>query len=342
MDTKLLKITSSKDTEQIKTAAEILKSGGIVAIPTETVYGLAANAYNTKAIQRIFAAKGRPQDNPLIVHIAEKDTLYELAVDIPETAFALADRFWPGPLTIILKKSQKLPDSVTAGLGTVAIRLPSNEVARAIIKMCGFPLAAPSANLSGRPSPTSAEHVIMDLYGKIDAIVLSDNSEVGVESTVITLASDRPRLLRPGAVTPEDLRQILPDLQIDPAVFAEPEPGVKVQSPGMKYKHYSPKAKIVLVEGNSPDFIRFVNSKKGPGVYALCFSDDAQFLEVPYVIYGKTADEKEQASHLFSALRELDSKSAKIAYAHAPKKDGIGLAVYNRLIRAAAFEVVRL
>lgn len=342
MDTRLLSITSEKDSENIKIAAEILKKGGIVAIPTETVYGLAANAFDPQAVEKIFRAKGRPQDNPLIVHIAKQSDLFKLAVNIPDTAFALAEKFWPGPLTIILKKSQKVPDVVTAGLDTVAVRLPSNPVARAIIKQCGFPMAAPSANLSGRPSPTSAEHVIKDLYGKVDAIVVSENSEVGVESTVVTLAAERPRLLRPGSVTPEDLRSVLPDLEIDSAVFTEPGSNVKVQSPGMKYQHYSPKAKIILVEGSSEDFVGFVNSKKGPGVYALCFSDDAKFLQVPFVIYGNPTDEKEQASHLFSALRELDSKSAKIAYAHAPKKNGIGLAVYNRLIRAAAFEVVKL
>ncbi len=340
MTTKHIIIKNEKELEAIREVAEILKRGGIVAIPTETVYGLAANALDKDAVAKIFKAKGRPQDNPLIVHVSSVDMAKPLVNEFTEQAKALSDKYWPGPLTMILERTDLIPSEVSAGLNTVAIRYPKNEVAAAIIKECGLPLAAPSANISGSPSPTTAEHCINDLDGKVDAIVISGDCEVGLESTVVSLCGS-PKLLRPGAVTIEQLREVLGEIQIDPAVLAEPEKNKPVASPGMKYKHYAPKTKIILVESGREEYINYVNSQNNEGVYALCFSEDVKGLEVPTVCYGHS-DGSGQAEGLFAALRELDEKGATIAYAHSPMLDGVGLAVYNRLIRAAAFCTIKL
>jgi L-threonylcarbamoyladenylate synthase len=334
METKKL----SPETDGLSTACEILQNGGVVAIPTETVYGLAANAYDESAIAKIFKAKGRPQDNPLIVHIANIDTLYELACEIPETAILCAEKFWPGPLTMVLNKTEKVPNAVSAGLDTVAVRMPANETARELIKKSGLPLAAPSANISGSPSPTTASHVLADMQGKIDAVIMGENCEVGVESTVITLAGERPVLLRPGGVTLEQLAEVLPDIEVNPAVLSELKSGEKAASPGMKYKHYAPKTETVLVEGEN--FADFVNQKTDS--IAVCFSEEADEIKIPKIIYGSRENTETQAQSIFAVLREIDEKGIKTAYVHAPSKDGIGLAVYNRLIRAAAFKVIKL
>ncbi|MBQ7726119.1 MAG: threonylcarbamoyl-AMP synthase, partial [Clostridia bacterium] len=232
MKTERIIVKGADDQAGIRRAAQLLRSGQVVAIPTETVYGLAASAYDPEAVKAVFVAKGRPQDNPLIVHIADKEQLSAVAAAIPETAKRCADAFWPGPFTMILPRGEKIPASVSAGLDTVAVRLPSHQIARAIIRAGNLPLAAPSANTSGKPSPTSAAHVLEDLDGKISAVVMGDDCEVGVESTVVDLCSDPPRLLRPGAVTVEELRRVLPDLIVDQAVLAEPIKGQKVASPG--------------------------------------------------------------------------------------------------------------
>lgn len=342
MQTQHIVIKTEKDTEGIKQAAEILSNGGLVAIPTETVYGLAADTYNVDAVRNIFKAKGRPQDNPLIVHISNMGMLSDLCDHIPEAALKLAEAYWPGPLTMVLPKSDKVPSEISAGLSTVAVRFPKNPVARAIIAEAKTPLAAPSANLSGSPSPTTAEHCVRDLTGRVDAIVISGDSEVGLESTVISLCENPPRLLRPGAVTVEMLEAVLGKITVDKAVTAQPEEGKPVASPGMKYKHYAPNTKVVLLEGSSEDYIKYVNDREGEGVFALCFNEDTKELRVPFVEYGSETADETQAAGLFSALRELDDKGAKIAYAHSPKLTGVGLAVYNRLIRAAGFEVIKL
>ena len=333
-------ITQKLNTDKsgIETACQILKNGGVVGIPTETVYGLAANAFNPKAIEKIFGAKGRPQDNPLIVHIAEIETVYEIAKDIPKTALICAEKFWPGPLTIVLNKTNKIPDCVSAGLSTVAIRMPSNQTAREVISKSGLPLAAPSANISGSPSPTTAEHVVNDLNGKIDAVLMGENCNVGVESTVISLAGEKPVLLRPGGITLEQLREILPDITINKAVLSELESGETAASPGMKYKHYAPKTETFLVEGEN--FADFVNQKSN--AVAVCFAEEESDINIPKIIYGEKAHPETLAQNIFSVLREVDNSGAKCAYIHAPEKDGIGLAIYNRLIRAAAFKVIKL
>ena len=246
---------------EVEKAADIIKSGGLVAMPTETVYGLAANALDGKAVAKIFKAKGRPMDNPLIVHISDISQIYPLVREFPEKAKILAEKFWPGPFTIILPKSDIIPDEVSAGLDTVAIRFPSNKIAQALISK-SMPLAAPSANLSGSPSPTNARHVFDDMNGRINAIIDGGECEVGVESTVITLSTDTPRLLRPGGITVEQLRKAIGNVIIDDAVLNPLKSGEKAASPGMKYKHYAPKAHIILLEGSDSDFIKYVNSHK--------------------------------------------------------------------------------
>ncbi len=324
----------------VSRAAEILKNGGVVAIPTETVYGLAASACDEIAINKVFEAKGRPQDNPLIVHISDIKMLYEVACDIPQKAIECAEKFWPGPFTMVLPRTDKTALCVSAGLSTVAVRMPMHGVALDIIKSSGLPLAAPSANISGSPSPTTPYHVEADLDGKIDAIVFADECGVGVESTVVSFCCDPPRLLRPGAVTVEELKKIIPDIVVDKAVLAEPESGQKVESPGMKYKHYAPKTESYLVEGDSAKFTEFVNSQKNSA--AVCFAEEKWDITIPYIVYGTAKNEATLAHEVFSALREIDSLEAERVYIHAPSKTGVGLAVYNRLIRAAAFRVIKL
>ena len=338
METLKLDLNSGDRELKIEKAAEILKNEGIVAIPTETVYGLAASAYSDAAVANVFVAKGRPQDNPLIVHISGIDMLSDVACDIPPKAYLCAEKFWPGPFTMVLKKQANVCESVSRGLDTVAVRMPSHETARAVIESAGIPLAAPSANLSGCPSPTNAYHVISDLDGKIDAVIIDDECQVGVESTVITLVGDKPRLLRPGAVTVEQLREILPDIEIDAAVLAEPT-SEKVASPGMKYKHYAPKTTVYLVEGDTKSFAEFVNAKQNSA--AICFKEDTN-INIPYVVYGSECDETSLAHNIFAVLRDIDKENYSEVYVHAPTKTGVGLAVYNRLIRAAAFKVITL
>ncbi len=330
----------SDNAKGIEIAAEIIKKGGVVAIPTETVYGLAASAYNEEAVNKIFIAKGRPQDNPLIVHTCDLDMTREIVEEFGEDAKKLACKFWPGPLTIILKRNSKIPSSVSAGLDTVAVRMPSNEVARKLIEVSGLPLAAPSANISGAPSPTSAEHVLKDLDGKIDAIIMSQDCTVGVESTVVSLAVKPYRILRPGFVTPDEITELLPETVVDKAVLQELKKDEKAASPGMKYKHYSPKAEVYLIEGDKKAFCDFVNVKENS--LAICFNEDLEDLKIKAISYGSAIDTKEQARTIFSILRSVDEMGIKTVYVHAPKKEGIGLAVYNRLIRAAAFKVISL
>lgn len=343
VNTKLLKIDDpAVQTGEVQQAAAIIRKGGLVAIPTETVYGLGANALNPEAAKQIFVTKGRPQDNPLIIHICDPSQAEKYAREIPAEYYELCRRFSPGPLTVIMKKRDCIPPETSGKLDTVAIRIPSHPVARAIIEAAGVPIAAPSANLSGKPSPTTAQHCIDDLWGRVEAIVDSGDCAVGLESTVITLAEEKPMLLRPGAVTAEQLREVLPELQVHQAVTGELKEGAKAISPGMRYKHYSPNAKVIVLNGSAEAYVRFVQEQAEEGVYALCFEEDAPKLSVPAIVWGSRKDEKTQARHLFSALRELDKLGAKKVYAHGPSREGVGLAVYNRLIRAAGFDELDL
>ena len=334
MDTKILS-TSKYD---LSLAGKILADGGLVAFPTETVYGLGANALDDAAVKKIYLAKGRPSDNPLIVHIAEKEDIIPLVQEVTPAAKALIDAFFPAPLTIILPKSEKIGSVVSGGLDTVAVRMPQNETARALIKAAGVPVAAPSANTSGLPSPTRAKHVIDDMAGKIDAIIAGEDCDFGIESTVITLATDTPTILRPGAITKEMLEAVIGKVEIAKAVLEGMGSNEIAASPGMKYKHYSPKAKVILVNAAKERYEQFVNSKKN--AFALCFEGDG--VTIPKVTYGRESDDLSQAKEIFDALRKLDDMGAKKVYARIPRKSGVGMAVYNRLIRAAAFNIIDL
>lgn len=335
-----------KDNENdIKKAAEILKNGGLIGLPTETVYGLAANALDGNAVAKIFKAKGRPMDNPLIVHIADFSDIekYNLVKAISQTAITLAEAFWPGPLTIIMEKSDIIPDEVSAGLSTVAIRFPCHPVAQRIIRASGLPLAAPSANLSGSPSPTTALHVMNDLNGKIDAVVDGGACDVGLESTVITLATEVPRVLRPGGITVEQLSSVIGNVDVDDAVVHKLQDGAVASSPGMKYKHYSPKSDVILLNCSDEEYIKYINDRASNDVAALCCDEDINFLKVNTYSLGKRKDYKAHAQHLFEMLRKIDDDGkAKTVYSRLPSANGVGLAVYNRLIRAAGFEVIDL
>ncbi|MBC8560261.1 threonylcarbamoyl-AMP synthase [Clostridiaceae bacterium NSJ-33] len=335
METQLLPASP----ESIARAAALLKEGSLIGLPTETVYGLAADALNPAAVRKIFAAKGRPQDNPLIVHICDLSMMETLTSNPPELTYELAKAFWPGPMTMVLPKATCLSDEVTAGLPTVGIRFPAHPAAQAIIRESGLPLAAPSANLSGSPSPTRASHVYDDLQGKIPLIIDGGACAVGLESTVIAVMEDRIRLLRPGGITAEQLRAYAP-VEIDDGVLHQLDEGTKAASPGMKYKHYSPKAKVIIVDAPLPDFASFVNARRENGVYAMVFDGEEALLQVPTLSFGVQDDQPSQAKVLFDSLRRCDELGAKTVYVRAPQKDGIGLAVYNRLLRAAGFTVV--
>lgn len=335
METILL---DGQNAQDIRRAGGILQKGGLVAIPTETVYGLAGNALCGETVKKIYQAKGRPSDNPLIVHISKTEQLASLVQEVPESARKLAEAFWPGPLTMILPKSSLIPPETSGGLSTVAVRCPSHPVARAVIEAAGLPLAAPSANLSGRPSPTTFAHVQADLTGRVDALLDGGDCQVGVESTVITLVEETPRLLRPGGVTLAQLRRVLGEVVVDPAVLHRMEEGQRAASPGMKYKHYAPAAEVVLVDASPEEYADYVNAR-GDG-WALCFTETVSRMQVPVLPYGGRYDGASQAHVLFDALHRLDVQGIKKAYAQMPSKRGVGLAVYNRLIRAAGFQVI--
>ncbi len=341
METKLIQTNDPAD-PRLQEVGRILRRGGLAAIPTETVYGLAANAFDEEAVRGIFAAKGRPADNPLIVHISAFSQWAPLVQAIPDRAKLLAERFWPGPLTVILPKSDRIGPVVSGGLHTVAVRFPSHPIARAVIDAAGVPLAAPSANTSGRPSPTNAQDVLEDLGGKIDAVVDAGPCSVGVESTVVSLCGDVPRLLRPGGVTPEMLQEVLGELEIDPAVYDKLQDGATAASPGMKYKHYAPAAQVVLLKGSFAQFCAYVAEHADADTFALCFAEEAGQLPVQTVTYGSANDSVSQAQRIFDALREVDRRGARRVFARLPAQDGLGLAVFNRLVRAAAFQIIEL
>ena len=334
------RLTNSK--QDIKRAGDLLKAGELVAIPTETVYGLAADALNGAAVSKIFEAKGRPGDNPLIVHIAKLEDIEDLVAFVPPVLEDLAKAFWPGPLTVILEKSDLVPDEVTAGLDTVAIRMPSHKDARAIIRAAGTPLAAPSANTSGMPSPTTAEHVLHDMDGKIAAVVDGGPCEVGVESTVLTLCTRVPRILRPGRVTPDDLFEVLGEVELDDAVLAQLAEGAVAASPGMKYKHYSPNAEVYILKGPASGFAEYVNARPADTTAALVFDGEEEMVSCRTLPFGSADDALAQAEHLFDDLRRADALGVKEIYVRYPSEEGVGLAVLNRLLRAAEFRIIEV
>ena len=344
MVTELIKISQpSLESEKIKQIAKILTDGGLVAIPTETVYGLGALATDENAAKKIYAAKGRPSDNPLIIHVADPRDAERYAYT-NEYYYKLAAAFMPGPLTVILPKKDSVPSAVTGGLDTVAIRCPSHKTARAIIAECGVAIAAPSANLSGSPSPTTAEHVKNDMTGRIEAIVDGGPSEIGLESTIVKLDGNKATLLRPGAVTFDALCCVCDKVEIAPAVTEELLENERPLSPGMKYKHYAPSCPLVLLDGDDDCVLSFLQRRQNAEhCVILCYDEEIESLRYERLIpVGPRDDLRAQAEKLFAALRLADTFDAEIIYAHLPKKDGIGLALYNRLIRAAAHTVKKI
>ncbi len=328
---------------EIDQAAAVLKQGGLLGIPTETVYGLGADGLNPEAVAHIFKAKGRPQDNPLILHIPTADWLERYCQDIPSAAHTLAERFWPGPLTMILKRRKMVPDVVTAGLDTVGMRCPAHPVCRAIISAADTPVAAPSGNTSGKPSPTTAEHMLADMDGKIDAIVDGGPCAVGVESTIIDLTCTPPRLLRPGGITLEQLEPVLGEVAVDAAVRRQMGEGEKPRAPGMKYRHYAPKAPVTVVKGAPVETARYIAEYALPGSGVLCFNEFAHLFPKQIVTkLGTAADPAEQARHVFDALRFFDGTDVTQIWAQCPDETGVGLAVANRLNKAAGFHIIEL
>ena len=326
---------------ELSEAAAMIRNGGIVVMPTETVYGLAANAFDAEAVEKIFTAKGRQADNPLIVHIANNSDWERIVEEIPPKARLLADRFWPGPLTIILKKKPIIPDIVSGGLDTVAVRMPKNKIAFRFIRECGCPLAAPSANLSGCPSPTKFSHVVKDMNGRVDGIIDGGDCMVGVESTVISLVDDKPVILRPGRITAEQISKLIGEVEIHKAVTGDLSEGEKAASPGMKYKHYAPKASVTVVKGNNKEYIDFIKANADENTAVICFTEMIEQLS-NYNIFplGARDDSVAQAKRLFEVLRAVDDARLTKVFAPMPSDEGVGLAVTNRLLRASGFNVV--
>ena len=340
MKTEVFK-TGVDDAALAKAAAEVIKAGGLVAIPTETVYGLAASALDTAAVARIFEVKGRPQDNPLIIHVSGADEIARWCVNVPDEAYALAERFWPGPLTMVLPNGEKIPQSVCAGLPSVAVRCPESRITREIIAEAGVPLAAPSANLSGKPSTTSAEHVIADLDGKIEMIVDDGPCRIGLESTIIDLTLTPPRILRPGGITPEQLEEVLGKVELDKAVYSLLSAEEKPRAPGMKYRHYAPKAAVTIVKGESAAAAEYINARTDEKTAVLCFTGEGRLFTAGTVLeYGGEEDGPALAGNLFAALRKLDTPEIGRIYARCPQGQGVALAVRNRLQKAAAYDIV--
>ena len=332
---------SAADPSTPAMAAAIIRRGGLVAIPTETVYGLGADGLNEEAVASIFAAKGRPQDNPLILHVAEPGEIEKFCHSIPKAAYTLAERFWPGPLTMVLPARDIVPKRTTGGLSTVAVRCPDNDVTRAIIRLSGVPIAAPSANLSGKPSTTTAAHVLHDHDGKIDAIVDGGPCRVGVESTIVDLTDAHPRLLRPGGITPEQLKEVLGELVIDKAVTAQIDKDAVVKAPGMKYRHYAPQEPVVIVSGSREAASQYIHRHFIPGDRVLCFAEELPlYADCAPLAYGAEGDVNTLSAGLFAALRELDDPGIHQVYARCPVGGGVAYAVQNRLKKAAAFHIV--
>ncbi|MCW4000051.1 MAG: L-threonylcarbamoyladenylate synthase [Candidatus Bathyarchaeota archaeon] len=350
MNTLMLRVDpQSPDAFLMQKAAEIIRRGGLVAFPTETVYGLGADALNGEAVTRLFQAKQRPLDNPPIVHVADAKDVTPLVLEVPHDAETLMTQFWPGPLTLVFRRSPKLPSVTVAGLDTVAIRMPRHPVALELIRQSGCAIAAPSANLAGKPSPTTAAHVFEDLNGRIDAIVDGGATSIGVESTVVDLSADPPMLLRPGGTPYEALKAALPSLRLHPFVEAESElPLEQTRSPGMKHKHYAPRAEVVLVEGNVEAVIRKIRElidaykQKGSRVGVLA-TDETLPAYRAYVVQsmGSRHNLPSVAQNLFRLLREVDAEGVDVILAESVPSEGLGLAVMNRLRKASGYHILK-
>ncbi|MDD6491564.1 MAG: L-threonylcarbamoyladenylate synthase [Firmicutes bacterium] len=349
MNTKILKMDEENiDADAIREAGNILRNGGLVAFPTETVYGLGGDALNAESSGKIYAAKGRPSDNPLIVHIAGMEELSKIVRKIPEEAYLLAEHFWPGPLTMIFEKSDCVPLETTGGLETVAVRMPSNKIARALIHASGGYIAAPSANLSGRPSPTVAKYVIEDLDGRVDMIIDGGEVNIGLESTIIDLTGDKPMILRPGYITEEMLEETIGSVEIDQTII-EGNSKQAPKAPGMKYRHYAPKGNLTIIEGEADRVVDYINEqlriyrKNGSKTGVIATDETATKYQADSVkSAGKRKDEDQIAHQLFRILREFDDESVEIIYAESFEGRGVGQAIMNRLLKAAGHQVIKL
>ncbi len=332
---------SAADAKTAELAAELIRKGELVAIPTETVYGLGANGLDEAAVAKIFEAKGRPQDNPLILHLADGAEMEKYCRHVPEEAYWLAEKFWPGPLTMVLPAKDSVPKRTTGGLDTVAVRCPDSAITREIIRLSGVPLAAPSANISGKPSTTTAEHVRHDHNGRIAAIVDGGSCRVGVESTIVDLTERPARLLRPGGITPEQLVEILGELTVDKAVTAQIDKDAVVKAPGMKYKHYAPDCAVLIISGSREAAANYIHTHFQNGDRVLCFEEELPlYADCAPLAYGKEADVNTLSAGLFAALRELDDPSIQRVFARCPVGGGVAYAVQNRLKKAAGFHII--
>ncbi|MBQ9784014.1 MAG: threonylcarbamoyl-AMP synthase [Clostridia bacterium] len=344
MQTEYITITDWREQDaDLSRAAEILRRGGLVVFPTETVYGLGGDGTNAEAASKIYAAKGRPSDNPLIIHVARPEDAARYA-EVNPTYEKLARAFMPGPLTVILPKKENIPHSTTGGLDSVAVRCPAHPVAHRLIELCGFPVAAPSANLSGKPSPTCASDVAEDLDGRVDMILDGGESEIGLESTIVKVDGEHLTLLRPGGITYDALCMVCEEVDIAPAVTHQLAADERPLSPGMKYRHYAPTAPLILLDGNDADVLSFLQREQERARCAiLCYDEEQAYLKNKHLFpVGARADLSAQAHRLFHALRDADHAGAEIIYAHLPPMEGLGLALYNRMIRAAAHTVQKI
>lgn len=343
--TRVLRVDpNAPDADAIASAGRTIRAGGLVAFPTETVYGLGANALDEEAIAKIFAAKGRPASDPLIVHIARFEQLSQVARAIPAEAFALSRRFWPGPLTLVLEKAGGIPANLTASLNTVAVRMPDHEVALALLRSADVPIAAPSANQFSRPSPTCAQHVIDDLADRVDVVLDGGNTPIGLESTIVSLVEDEPRVLRPGGISLESLREAMPNLRYKPSYLADDVPSAP--APGTMLRHYSPRAKVILFSGadDAQVFAAMraeIAAHERVGILA-SDADAREFADLDVAIERLGADAEEAARQLFAALRSLDQQGVDCILARAPERRGLGLAVWDRLLRAAVGSLVEV
>lgn len=351
MKTILAKVDLRQDeaAEIIQTAARILQEGGLVAFPTETVYGLGGNGLDSEACKKIYIAKGRPSDNPLILHISEFEELDPIVGEISPAAKKLMDAFWPGPLTMVFPKSEIVPDQATGGLDTVAVRFPNHPVARAIIRAAGLPIAAPSANSSGKPSPTRASHVEFDLNGKIDMIVDGGAAEWGLESTIVDVSGEVPMILRPGAVTKEMMEEVVGKVEIDPAILKKPAADLKPKAPGMKYTHYSPKAEVILVKGETKTVVGEINrlaaEDKAHGLKTgvMATEETKDLYEADIVLsLGSRERPEEIGANLFKILRKFDFLGAERVYSEVFSEEGEGMAIMNRLNKAAGYQTIEV
>lgn len=347
METKLFRIKGEEGEEGLRQAAWILRQGGLVAFPTETVYGLGANALDEEAARKIYAAKGRPSDNPLIAHISSIEELKPLVTEIPEAGRKLSEAFWPGPLTMVFPKSSQVPRGTTGGLDTVAVRMPGTETARRLIAMAGVPVAAPSANLSGRPSPTTAQHVWQDMNGRIDIILDEGPVGIGLESTIVDVSGGKPVLLRPGAITRKMLESVVGDVDIDPAILGKPAENIRPKAPGMKYRHYAPKANLILVEGDESLVVEKINelvraeTEKGRRVGIICTEETRKSYTQGILLSVGNRNRQDTIAHnLFAVLRQFDDLQVDCIYSESFSRDDLGYAIMNRLTKASGYQII--